>query len=151
MVEVLVGFMSFFIKACIEALKLYPGVNARIEGKEIVYHNYYDVGVAIEIGDRIAVMYGGQVVETGRPDRPKSARRNPIFLGTGRRKGRPRRPVGRRKTTLFLTQVTDLPRLRFSKCCDSLSIVKTCFLDHFIILILEQFCELFFVRFFARP
>ncbi len=49
------GFMSFFIKACIEALKLYPGVNARIEGKEIVYHNYYDVGVAIGGGKGLVV------------------------------------------------------------------------------------------------
>jgi 2-oxoglutarate dehydrogenase E2 component (dihydrolipoamide succinyltransferase) len=41
------GFMSFFVKASIEALKAFPAVNARIEGTEIVYQNYYDIGVAV--------------------------------------------------------------------------------------------------------
>jgi 2-oxoglutarate dehydrogenase E2 component (dihydrolipoamide succinyltransferase) len=41
------GFMSFFVKASIEALKAFPAVNARIEGNEIVYQNYYDIGVAV--------------------------------------------------------------------------------------------------------
>jgi 2-oxoglutarate dehydrogenase E2 component (dihydrolipoamide succinyltransferase) len=41
------GFMSFFVKATIEALKAFPAVNARIEGNEIVYHNYHDIGVAV--------------------------------------------------------------------------------------------------------
>ncbi len=41
------GFMSFFVKATIEALKAFPAVNARIEGNEIVHHNYYDIGVAV--------------------------------------------------------------------------------------------------------
>ena len=41
------GFMSFFVKACIEALKTYPRVNAYIENDEIVYHDYYDLGVAV--------------------------------------------------------------------------------------------------------
>ena len=41
------GFMSFFIKASIDALKAFPAVNARIEGNEIVYHNFYDIGVAV--------------------------------------------------------------------------------------------------------
>lgn len=40
------GFMSFFIKASIEALKRYPAVNASIDGNDLVYHNYYDVGIA---------------------------------------------------------------------------------------------------------
>jgi 2-oxoglutarate dehydrogenase E2 component (dihydrolipoamide succinyltransferase) len=42
------GFMSFFVKAAIEALKAYPEINARIDGDDIVYHNYYDVGVAVD-------------------------------------------------------------------------------------------------------
>ncbi len=42
-----VGFMSFFVKAAIEALKEYPEVNAEIDGKEIVYKNYYDIGIAV--------------------------------------------------------------------------------------------------------
>jgi 2-oxoglutarate dehydrogenase E2 component (dihydrolipoamide succinyltransferase) len=41
------GFMSFFVKASIEALKRYPIVNASVEGAEIVYHEYYDIGVAV--------------------------------------------------------------------------------------------------------
>ncbi|MEW6306790.1 MAG: 2-oxoglutarate dehydrogenase complex dihydrolipoyllysine-residue succinyltransferase [Verrucomicrobiota bacterium] len=41
------GFMSFFVKAVIDALKLYPQLNAEIRGNDIVYHNYYDIGVAI--------------------------------------------------------------------------------------------------------
>ena len=41
------GFMSFFVKAATEALKKYPAVNASIDGNDIVYHGYYDVGVAV--------------------------------------------------------------------------------------------------------
>jgi 2-oxoglutarate dehydrogenase E2 component (dihydrolipoamide succinyltransferase) len=41
------GFMSFFVKACIVALKEIPSVNAEIEGDDIVYKNYYDLGVAV--------------------------------------------------------------------------------------------------------
>ncbi len=41
------GFMSFFVKAAIEALKAYPAVNGRIEGQDIVYNNAYDIGVAV--------------------------------------------------------------------------------------------------------
>ena len=42
-----VGFMSFFIKAVVDALKTIPAVNGRIEGEEIIRHHYYDIGVAI--------------------------------------------------------------------------------------------------------
>jgi 2-oxoglutarate dehydrogenase E2 component (dihydrolipoamide succinyltransferase) len=41
------GFMSFFLKACVEALKRFPLVNASIDGTDIVYHNYFDIGVAV--------------------------------------------------------------------------------------------------------
>lgn len=41
------GFMSFFVKAATEALKRYPAVNASIDGDDIVYHGYYDIGVAV--------------------------------------------------------------------------------------------------------
>ena len=41
------GFMSFFTKACVEALKKFPTVNASVEGSDIVYHEYFDVGVAV--------------------------------------------------------------------------------------------------------
>jgi 2-oxoglutarate dehydrogenase E2 component (dihydrolipoamide succinyltransferase) len=41
------GFMSFFVKASVEALKRFPVVNASIDGSDIVYHNYFDVGIAV--------------------------------------------------------------------------------------------------------
>ena len=41
------GFMSFFVKAAIAALKKFPVVNASIDGKDIVYHGYFDIGIAI--------------------------------------------------------------------------------------------------------
>ena len=41
------GFMSLFVKAATEALKRFPAVNASIDGEDIVYHGYYDVGVAV--------------------------------------------------------------------------------------------------------
>lgn len=41
------GFMSFFTKAAIEALKRFPVVNASIDGKDIVYHGYFDIGIAV--------------------------------------------------------------------------------------------------------
>jgi 2-oxoglutarate dehydrogenase E2 component (dihydrolipoamide succinyltransferase) len=39
--------MSFFVKACVEALRAFPAVNARIDGNEIVYNNHYSLGVAV--------------------------------------------------------------------------------------------------------
>nr|CAM58080.1 hypothetical protein [uncultured marine microorganism] len=45
--EVRLGFMSFFAKASIEALKKYPVVNASVEGNDIIYHDYYDIGIAV--------------------------------------------------------------------------------------------------------
>jgi 2-oxoglutarate dehydrogenase E2 component (dihydrolipoamide succinyltransferase) len=41
------GFMSFFTKACVEALKKFPSVNASVDGNDIVYHEFFDVGVAV--------------------------------------------------------------------------------------------------------
>ena len=41
------GFTSFFVKACIEALRRYPVVNASVDGNDIVYHEYYDIGIAV--------------------------------------------------------------------------------------------------------
>ena len=45
--DVKLGFMSFFIKASIEALKKYPVINASVDGDSIVYHDYYDIGIAV--------------------------------------------------------------------------------------------------------
>lgn len=53
--QVSLGYMSFFIKACIEALKQNPQVNAFVDGKDIVYHHYYHVGVAIGSGKGLVV------------------------------------------------------------------------------------------------
>jgi 2-oxoglutarate dehydrogenase E2 component (dihydrolipoamide succinyltransferase) len=41
------GFMSFFVKASIEALKAFPSVNAEIDGTDVIYKHYYDIGVAV--------------------------------------------------------------------------------------------------------
>lgn len=45
--NVRLGFMSFFVKACVEALKRSPIVNASIDGNDVVYHGYFDIGVAV--------------------------------------------------------------------------------------------------------
>jgi 2-oxoglutarate dehydrogenase E2 component (dihydrolipoamide succinyltransferase) len=49
------GFMSFFVKAAIDALKLIPAVNGEIRGTDIVYKNHYDIGVAVGGGKGLAV------------------------------------------------------------------------------------------------
>ena len=45
--EVRLGFMSFFVKASVEALKKFPVVNASVEDTDIIYHDYYDIGIAV--------------------------------------------------------------------------------------------------------
>ena len=45
--NVRLGFMSFFVRACIESLKRSPVVNASLDGNDVVYHGYYDIGVAV--------------------------------------------------------------------------------------------------------
>jgi len=49
------GFMSFFVKAAIEALKAIPQLNASVQGEDIVYHNYFDIGIAIGSAKGLAV------------------------------------------------------------------------------------------------
>jgi 2-oxoglutarate dehydrogenase E2 component (dihydrolipoamide succinyltransferase) len=49
------GFMSFFTKAAIEALKEFPALNAEVRGREIVYRNYFDIGIAIGSGKGLVV------------------------------------------------------------------------------------------------
>ncbi len=49
------GFMSFFVKAAIEGLKLHPVLNAEIRGRNVVYRNYYDVGIAVAGGKGLVV------------------------------------------------------------------------------------------------
>ncbi len=41
------GFMPFFVRACVEALQEFPAVNARIDGDDLVFHNFYDIGIAV--------------------------------------------------------------------------------------------------------
>ncbi len=45
--NVKLGFMSFFVRAAVEALKRFPSVNASVDGDDIVYHGYYDIGIAV--------------------------------------------------------------------------------------------------------
>jgi 2-oxoglutarate dehydrogenase E2 component (dihydrolipoamide succinyltransferase) len=61
------GFMSFFVKACIEALKRFPLVNASIDGNDIVYHEFYDIGVAVstERGLIVPVLRNADVLSFG--------------------------------------------------------------------------------------
>ncbi len=49
------GFMSFFVKAAIQALQEFPAVNAEIQGEELVYKNYYDIGVAVSTPQGLVV------------------------------------------------------------------------------------------------
>jgi len=42
-----IGFMSFFVKAAVAALKKYPIINASVDGNDIVYHGYFDIGIAV--------------------------------------------------------------------------------------------------------
>ena len=49
------GFMSFFVKAVVDALKQFPAVNAEIRGEDVVYKNYYDIGIAVGGGKGLVV------------------------------------------------------------------------------------------------
>jgi len=49
------GFMSFFVKACVYAASKYPAINAYIDGDDVVYHNYMDVGVAVSTNNGLVV------------------------------------------------------------------------------------------------
>ncbi|MEM9469148.1 MAG: 2-oxoglutarate dehydrogenase complex dihydrolipoyllysine-residue succinyltransferase [Pseudomonadota bacterium] len=53
--DVKLGFMSFFVKASVQALKEFPAVNAEIDGDEIVYKNYYDLGIAVSTDQGLIV------------------------------------------------------------------------------------------------
>ncbi len=53
--QVKLGFMSFFVKATIEALKQFPALNGEVRGNQIVFHNFFDIGVAIGSGKGLVV------------------------------------------------------------------------------------------------
>ncbi|HAM70819.1 MAG TPA: dihydrolipoyllysine-residue succinyltransferase, partial [Verrucomicrobiales bacterium] len=82
------GFMSFFVKACIAALKELPAVNAEIEGDDLVYKNYYDIGVAVGtpnglvvpvLRDADALSFAG--IEKGIGDLGRKARDGKLTIG----------------------------------------------------------------------
>ncbi|MHB1423860.1 MAG: 2-oxoglutarate dehydrogenase complex dihydrolipoyllysine-residue succinyltransferase [Gemmataceae bacterium] len=79
------GFMSFFVKAAIEALRAFPAVNASIDGSDIVYHDYYDIGVAVstEKGLMVPVLRNAEelsfaAIEKGIAALAQKARENKI-------------------------------------------------------------------------
>ena len=81
------GFMSFFVKACVAALKEYPLVNARIDRDSIVYHDFYDIGVAVatERGLVVPVLRDADQmhfadIEKGIADFAERARNNKLAL-----------------------------------------------------------------------
>jgi len=49
------GFMSFFVKAVVDGLKQFPAINAQIQGTDIIYHNYFDIGIAVGGGKGLVV------------------------------------------------------------------------------------------------
>jgi 2-oxoglutarate dehydrogenase E2 component (dihydrolipoamide succinyltransferase) len=82
------GFMSFFVKAAVEALKAFPNVNGRIEGNEVVNCHYYDIGVAVSterglmvpiLRDADQMSFAG--IEKAIGDYAKKARENAIAVG----------------------------------------------------------------------
>lgn len=81
------GFMSFFVKAVVEALKLIPQINAEIRGNEIIYKHYYDIGVAVGGGKGLVVpvlrnveSLGFAQVELAIADLAKRAQANTLKL-----------------------------------------------------------------------
>ena len=61
------GFMSFFVKAVVEALKRFPVVNASLDGNDVIYHEYYDIGVAVstERGLIVPVLRNAETLSFG--------------------------------------------------------------------------------------
>lgn len=81
------GFMSFFVKAATEALKAFPAVNAQIDGQDMLFHNYCDVGVAVstERGLMVPILRSAETmsfaeIESGIAEFAKKARENKISV-----------------------------------------------------------------------
>jgi 2-oxoglutarate dehydrogenase E2 component (dihydrolipoamide succinyltransferase) len=81
------GFMSFFVKAAVEGLRTFPAVNASIDGSDIVYHDYCDIGVAVstEKGLMVPVLRSAEnlsfaAIEKGIADLAQKARENKISV-----------------------------------------------------------------------
>ncbi len=69
------GFMSFFTKACVAAMEKYPAVNAQIDGTDIIYHNYADVGIAVSTPKGLVVPVMRNAENLGFADIEKEIRR----------------------------------------------------------------------------
>lgn len=85
--EVKLGFMSFFVKAACEALQKFPAVNASVDGTDVVYHNYQDIGIAVstERGLLVPVLRDAHTldfasIEKGINDLGQRARKGSIAL-----------------------------------------------------------------------
>ena len=86
------GFMSFFAKACVEALKKFPTVNASVDGNDIVYHEYFDFGIAVSTDRGLIVpvlreadqLSFAEIEKSDRQLRIASARRNHHHRGVDR-------------------------------------------------------------------
>ncbi len=85
--QVKLGFMSFFVKAVIDALKQFPALNAEIRGTNIVYHNFFDIGIAVGGGKglvvpilRSAERMSFAEIETAVADYGKRARENKLKI-----------------------------------------------------------------------
>ncbi len=81
------GFMSFFVKAVVEALKAFPAANGRIDGNEIVYHHYCDIGVAVstEKGLMVPILRNADqltfaAIEKGIAELANKARENKVSV-----------------------------------------------------------------------
>ncbi len=75
------GFMSFFVKAAVHALKKYPIVNASIDGTDIVYHGYFDIGIAVGSPRGLVVPILRDAI---RCRSPRSSRRSPTSASARR-------------------------------------------------------------------
>lgn len=78
------GFMSFFSKACAEALHLFPQVNAQIDGDEMIFHDYADIGIAVSTPKGLMVPVMRNVEQMGLADIEKEVRRLAIKARDGK-------------------------------------------------------------------
>ncbi len=81
------GFMSFFVKAAVAALKRYPVVNASVDGKDIIYHGYFDIGIAVGSprGLVVPILRNADQLSAS----PTSKSRSPISAAAPRRASSP--------------------------------------------------------------
>ncbi|WP_261664556.1 2-oxoglutarate dehydrogenase complex dihydrolipoyllysine-residue succinyltransferase [Deinococcus sp. Marseille-Q6407] len=85
--DVKLGFMSFFVRAATEALKAFPAVNASVDGKDVIYHGFYDIGIAVSTDRGLVVPILRDTdqmsladIEKGIGDYAKKARSNKLSM-----------------------------------------------------------------------